>query len=158
MRKLMIRIAIQGIVLLLCAIPALAGQARDNTGCGLGSLLWDGKADNSVMSQSLQATTNGTFGNQTFGITSGTLGCDQPSKVASNDQLNEFTARNMDMLAKDIAVGHGESLDTLAELMDVPVYERPAFYASLQGNFNSIFITGQENSAQMLDRIASISY
>ncbi|NIQ98130.1 MAG: DUF3015 domain-containing protein, partial [Desulfuromonadales bacterium] len=114
--------------------------------------------DQSVMSQSLQATTNGLFGNQTFGITSGTLGCDRPAKMASNDRLNEFASRNMDTLAKDIAFGEGENLETLAELMEIPAAERPAFYASLQGNFTDIFVTGEETSAQMLDRIASISY
>ena len=29
---------------------------------------------------------------------------------ASNEQLNKFVADNMDNLAKDIAMGHGESL------------------------------------------------
>jgi len=142
---------------LLCASSAFAQQARQNTGCGLGTILWAGKADHSVMSQSLQATTNGIFGNQTFGITSGTLGCDRPANMASNDRLNEFASRNMDTLAKDIALGGGENLDTLAELMEVPAAERPQFYASLQNNFNDIFVTGQESSAQMLDRIASIT-
>lgn len=157
MKKMMTGFLILGFAL-LCAGPVLAGQAEDNTGCGLGTMLWAGKADNSVMSQSLQATTNGLFGNQTFGITSGTLGCDRPANMASNDRLNEFASRNMDTLAKDIAFGQGENLDTLAELMEIPVAERPQFYASLQNNFNDIFVTGQENSAQMLDRIASIAY
>jgi hypothetical protein len=66
---------------------AFAGQAADNTGCGLGTVLWGDKADNSVISQSFQATTNGTFGNQTFGITSGTLGCNQPANIAANERL-----------------------------------------------------------------------
>lgn len=157
MKKVMTGILVTGFALLF-ASSAFAQQARQNTGCGLGTLLWEGKADHSVMSQSLQATTNGIFGNQTFGITSGTLGCDQPANMASNDRLNEFAARNMDTLAKDIAFGGGENLDTLAELMEVPAAERPQFYASLQNNFNDIFVNGQENSAQMLDRIASITY
>jgi len=144
-------------VLLLIATPALAGQARSNTGCGLGSLMWEGKADGSVISQSLQATTNGIFGNQTFGITSGTLGCDQPANIIKNDRMLAFTADNMDLLARDIAAGNGETLDTLAELMEVPVSNRPAFAATLQGNFDKIFVTGQETAGVVLDRIAVIA-
>ena len=144
-------------VLLLVATPALAGQARSNTGCGLGSLMWEGKADGSVISQSLQATTNGIFGNQTFGITSGTLGCDQPANIIKNDRMLAFTADNMDLLARDIAAGKGETLDTLAELMEVPTADRPVFAATLQANFERIFVTGQETAGVVLDRIAVIA-
>lgn len=143
-----------GAGLLLWAGAALAaGQAEQNCGCGLGTILWGNKADNSVMSQSLQATTNGLFGNQTFGITSGTLGCDQPANVATNDRLMEFTAANMDNLARDIARGEGESLDTLAELLAVPEANRDEFSANLQGNFDHIFVSGEESPAVVLDRI-----
>jgi hypothetical protein len=145
--------ALAGIFLLTFVGAASAQQAADNCGCGLGTILWGTKADNSVMSQSLQATTNGLFGNQTFGITSGTLGCEQPRNVATNDRLMEFASANMDNLARDIARGEGESLETLAELLAVPAAERREFYAGLQGNFGDIFITGEESAASVLDRI-----
>ncbi len=142
---------------LLLASPALAGQANDNTGCGLGTLLWEGKADGSVISQSLQATTNATSGNQTFGITSGTLGCEQPANIIKNDKTLAFTADNMDTLARDIAAGRGETLDTLAELMAFPTTDRSALYASLQVNFDQIFVTGDETAGLVLDRIAVLT-
>jgi len=139
--------------LLLSGTALAAGQAASNTGCGLGTVLWGNKADGSVFSQSLQATTNGTFGNQTFGITSGTLGCNQPASVAASERMIEFTAANLDNLAKDIAQGQGESLETLAELMAVPADQRLALYSNLQANFDGIFITGNERSGDVLDRI-----
>ncbi len=139
--------------LLLAGTALAAGQAAANTGCGLGTLLWGNNADGSIMSQSLQATTNGTFGNQTFGITSGTLGCTQPANIAATERMIEFTAANLDNLAKDIAQGQGESLDTLAELMAVPGQQRPALYSHLQANFDHIFITGNDRSGDVLDRI-----
>lgn len=147
------------IVMLLLAVaaPALAGQAASNTGCGLGTMLWENNADGSVISQSLQATTNGTFGNQTFGITSGTSGCAQPANLIKNDKLLAFTADNLDLLARDIASGQGETLDTVAELLDVPAAERPAFGAALQSNFDQIFVTGTETAGVVLDRIAVIA-
>lgn len=152
MKKLLI-----GAMLLAMASPAFAGQARNNTGCGLGTVLWGNKADGNIVSQSLQATTNGIFGNQTFGITSGTLDCDQPAKFVQNERLLNFTADNMDLLARDIAAGRGETLDTVAELLAVPSDDRPTFAAALQGNFDSIFITGQETAGIVLDRIVELT-
>lgn len=149
--------ALCGVFLMLVSGAAFAGQAAKNTGCGLGTVLWGNKADGSVFSQSLQATTNGTFGNQTFGITSGTLDCEQPANVAATERLMEFTVANMDTLARDIARGEGETLETLAELLAVPDANRGEFYASLQGNFNDIFTTGDESAANVLDRIVVAS-
>jgi len=151
MKKLLV------IFLLALAAPAFAGQGASNTGCGLGTILWGNDSDGSVISQSLQATTNGTFGNQTFGITSGTLGCDQPANVIKNDRLLAFTADNLDLLARDIATGQGETLDTVAELLEVPAAERPVFNATLQINFDKIFVSGTETAGVVLDRIAVIA-
>ena len=151
MKKLLV------IILLALAAPAFAGQGASNTGCGLGTILWGNESDGSVISQSLQATTNGTFGNQTFGITSGTLGCDQPANVIKNDRLLAFTADNLDLLARDIATGQGETLDTVAELLEVPAAERPFFNATLQMNFDKIFVSGTETAGVVLDRIAVIA-
>jgi hypothetical protein len=144
---------------LLCAFaaPALASQGAGNTGCGLGTVLWGSQSDGSVISQTLQATTNGILGNQTFGITSGTLGCDQPASIIKNDRLLAFTADNLDLLARDIATGQGETLDTVAELLEVPAVERPAVNATLQANFDRIFVTGTETAGVVLDRIAVIA-
>jgi hypothetical protein len=149
--------ALSGCCALLFAGAAFGGQAASNTGCGLGTILWGNKADNSVLSQSLQATTNGILGNQTFGITSGTLDCEQPANVAASERLMEFTVANMDNLARDIARGEGESLETLAELLAVPEQNRGEFYANLQGNFADIFSTGEESAANVLDRIVVAS-
>ena len=142
---------------LLIAGPVFAQQADKNCGCGLGTILWEGNADGSVMSQTLQATTNGTFGNQTFGITSGTSGCEQPDNIIKNDRLLAFTRDNLDLLARDIAFGGGETLDTMAELMEVPATEREVLYSHLQDNFNNIFNTGEETYATVLDRIINLS-
>lgn len=151
------RLLIVGLVLscsLLFAGAAFAGQASDNCGCGLGNLLWEDNADDSVISQTLQITTNATFYSQLFGITSGTSDCQKPANIAANDRLMEFASRNMDNLAKDISKGEGESLNTLAELMEIPAQDHSQFFAALQSNFGSIFVTGEESAATILDRIA----
>ena len=104
-----------------------------NTGCGLGSIAWEGQ--NGLMSQTFAATTNGTFGNQTFGITSGTSNCEQYSTFTENRKLKTYVADNMDNLARDIARGQGEYLNTLAVLMEVPEAKRAAFSFPAAGSF-----------------------
>src|SRR4029079_8166096 len=94
-----------------------AGQARSNVGCGLGTMLWANNADGSVLFQAFQATTNGTSGTQTFGITSGTSDCVKPGSWVQNEKLIEFVRANMDNLARDIAQGKGETLATFDEML-----------------------------------------
>ncbi len=120
----------------LGAFWSVSAQA-ENTGCGLGSMVWDGQSG--IAPQVLAVTTNGTFGNQTFGITSGTLGCTQDGVVRSSQRLGMYTGSNMDAIARDMSIGQGESLDVLADLMGVEAEDRPAFYAALQQNYDSIF-------------------
>lgn len=151
------RILLAVTLTLVYATAAIAGNARSNTGCGLGTVLWGNKADGSVMSQSLQATTNNIFGNQTFGITSGTLECSQPASMANNEHLNRFVLSNMDNLARDIAQGRGENLDTFAELLQVPVEKRAEFAARLQGNFDKVFTSDQVVLAEVIDNALAVT-
>lgn len=128
---------------------AFAG-VNSQTGCGLGSVII--KDDSSAVMLALQATTNGISGNQTFGITTGTLGC-KKTKFVMNERAEEFVASNMDILAKEIAVGHGESLDTLAELLNVE--DKATFSASLQSNYNSIYTSQKVQMNEVLDNIST---
>lgn len=138
-------------VLALAALSTV-GMANVNsqTGCGLGSMII--KNDSSAVMLALQATTNGTSGNQTFGITSGTSGCKKANFVM-NERAEEFVASNMDILAKEIAVGHGESLETLAELLNVQ--DKAMFCASLQANYNSIYTGTNVEMADVLNNIST---
>jgi hypothetical protein len=61
----------------------------------------------------------------------------------------------MDQLAKEIAVGHGESVDTLAELLEIS--DKATFSASLQTNYNSIYASQNATMADVLDNISTTS-
>ena len=131
---------------------AFANAPKENCGCGLGTLLFEGK--DGLFHQIFAATTNASFGSQTFGISSGTLGCNKPSKLVSNEQLNKFVAENMDNLAKDAAMGQGEYVDTLAGLMDVPESYRVDFSQMLQENFSNIFTDGSVSHVEVIENIS----
>ena len=143
------KILVSAVAFLALSTVAVAG-VNSQTGCGLGSVLI--KDDSSAIMLALQATTNGTSGNQTFGITSGTSGC-KSAKLVMNERAQEFVASNMDILAKEIAVGHGESIDTLAELLSVE--DKATFSASLQANYNSIYSSQSVKMADVLDSIST---
>jgi hypothetical protein len=144
-------------IAVLATTSFAAGSARQNTGCGLGTVLWKNSADGSTMSQALQATTNGSFGSQTFGITSGTLECGEPSHFADNERLKEFVVANMDNLAKDIASGSGESLSTFTELLQIPADQRVDFDRKLQSSFSGIFTHDKIVYAELMDNVATVT-
>lgn len=133
--------------------------AGGNTGCGLGTMLFGqgGSGLDTVLTQILAVTTNGTSGNQTFGISTGTSECDQPSKWVSNEEVNKFVLANMDDLAKDIAAGQGETVSTLAELMEVPEESRDTFFSTLQENFDQIFPSSDVNYSHVVDTVGLIA-
>jgi len=143
------KILVSAVAVLALSTGAFA-TVQNQTGCGLGSQII--KDDSSVVMLSLQATTNGTSGNQTFGITSGTSGC-KKVKFVMNERAEEFVASNMDILAKEISVGHGESIDTLAELLSVE--DKATFASALQSNYNSIYSSQDVEMADVLDNIST---
>ena len=127
---------------------------QKNYGCGLGSMAWEG--NDGLISQVSAATTNGTFGNQTFGITSGTSNCTQYDTWTSNEKVNVFVTDNMDNLAKDIAKGKGEHLDTLASLMNIPQKDRVAFGSKLQKNFSRIYTSESVTATEVIRNIEAV--
>lgn len=154
MKKIVLTIAA---TLAMTGVAFAAGNARNNVGCGLGTVLWESKANNSAVFQAFQATTNGTSGNQTFGISSGTSECSKPSNFAQNEKLIQFVQANMDNLAKDIAVGKGETLDTFAEMLGVTPADQVAFNASLQANFDKIFTSENIVLAEVIDNSVNVA-
>lgn len=124
---------IAGVVL---ASASTLAFANGPAGCGLGSTVVFPDA-NEWHEHVLAATTNGTSGNQTFGMTSGTLGCESangPLKLAQ-----AFMEDNMDQLAADVARGEGETLAALAEVIGVEAQDTAAFNRTMQSNFDSMF-------------------
>lgn len=94
-------------------------QAQDNVGCGLGAMAW--KGESSKIANILAATTNASFGTQTFGISSGTSGCQQSGRITggTGKMSLAFIENNMEQFAMDASAGHGETIDTLAGILNV---------------------------------------
>ncbi len=73
-----------------------------------------------------------------FGITFGTLGCSGTGTVTA--QVVTFTNENAETLARDMAVGEGESLNVLAELLSIKAEDKAHFFAVSKQNFCILFI------------------
>lgn len=141
------------------AVSALVTPAfaEDNVGgCGWGSKLMDGQRG--IAPQVLAVTTNGTSGNQTFGISSGTSGCSQDGVVRSAWKTAMYIDSNMNKLARDMSRGQGESLIALAGLLGVEQNARPEFYRVTQENFARLFpregVSSQEVTASLKQVLA----
>lgn len=120
-------------------------------GCGLGKLAWsDFKRQKDIAPQVLMATTNGTFGSQTFGISFGTSGCTNDGKVWADQKTEVFVAATFENLAGDMAQGQGEHLAALAILMGVPTDRQPAFFALAQERYRELTAQGETSPSALI--------
>ena len=129
-----------------------SAMAQNNVGCGWGSAVFNGQRG--VAPQVLAATTNGTSGNQTVGITFGTSGCTQDGVVSSSWKISMFIDGTRVALARDAAAGQGENLDALAVVMGVSADDRAAFAAAIKSNFSTVF-ANENVAANLKDVLAS---
>lgn len=128
-----------------------SSMAFAQPGCGVGAMIWKGQSG--IAPHVLAATTNGSFGNQTFGMTTGTLGCQTNEAVQS---MAMYMNSNVDKVARDMSRGSGENLDTLAVLLGVEQTDRAAFRKVLQDNFALIFPSADTTSDQAVDAIVAL--
>jgi len=132
----------------------LHGSKYGPAGCGLGSMIFE---PDSGFLQVFAATTNGSSGNQTFGITSGTSNCDTSGGSARN--VETFIAANRATLAVEAARGRGETITSLSSL--AACGDETALGRALQSNFKTIFssstVTDQEVGHNMVTLMRSDS-
>jgi len=134
---------------LVVALPTAAFAEQDNVGgCGLGSMVFKGQSG--LIPQVLAVTTNGTSGNQTFGITTGTLGCSQDGMVRSNMKTALFIETNKQQLARDMSVGSGETLASLSHLIGIEAKDQAAFNRAAKANMARIFTTDSVATDQVV--------
>ncbi|MBC9251213.1 hypothetical protein A9179_13090 [Pseudomonas alcaligenes] len=138
---------------LLSSLPLLAsGVAQADQagggGCGWGNMLFEGQRG--LVPHLLATTTNGTFGNATFGLTSGTNGCDSSVRLGYGGRSLLAMNGMLDSIAEDMASGQGEALDAYATLLGIQGDDRQYFAAVTHEHFATIFPSAEANSEQVL--------
>ncbi|MDW7649192.1 MAG: DUF3015 domain-containing protein [Nitrospiraceae bacterium] len=135
---------------------AMAANPDTGPGCGLGKLAWSDYAhQKNIAPQVMMATTNGTFGSGTFGISSGTSGCTNDGKVMAEQKTTLFAELNFENLSQEMAQGQGEHLASLATLMGVPDEHQVEFFAMTQERYTSLVKTGEASPVAMVKAINS---
>jgi hypothetical protein len=134
---------------LVMALPTAAFAAQDNVGgCGVGSMVFKGQSG--VAPQVLAVTTNSTLGNQTFGISTGTLGCTQDGTVHSAMKTALFIETNKQQLARDMSVGSGETLASLSHLIGIEGKDQAEFNRVTKDNMARIFSSDNVATEQIV--------
>ena len=141
----------------LVAGTSFAGTVKSagNCGCGIGTMAL-GENPDTVLSQLAATFLNGICGNGTFGITSGTLDCKPASSFAFDSRVKQYIADNVDHLALDMALGRGESLNALADLMNVPSDKRQIVFTKLQNSFDKVFTSDKVGADDIVKNMASV--
>ena len=141
----------------LCAGLGLATSAHavDSTGgCGLGSMAWRGQSG--IIPQTLAITTNNTSWTNTFGVTFGTSGCDPNGRITGGTgrMTLAFLQDNMEQFAMDAAAGKGETIETLAGILDV---DSEKLGKNIQQNFAYIFPNDNVEVAEVTLKVMDIA-
>lgn len=132
-------------------VVSASASADSGPGCGIGTMLFEGKTG--TFSHVLAATTNGSYGNQTFGMTSGTLGCDTSQSI---QVATLYMDSNFDKVAADISKGDGEALSALSELIGVDAKDKALFNALLKDNFTLVFPSDKTTANQAIENIVEL--
>ncbi|TGJ99686.1 DUF3015 domain-containing protein [Leptospira semungkisensis] len=133
MKKQLLAIGLAGLLGLSSGISVSAAE-YGAAGCGLGSIVFK---ENKAILQILAATTNGTSGNQTFGITTGTSNCATDGLVRNEKVQEVFVSVNFNSLEMEMAQGKGEKLQALSSLLGCT--SDSALGAYTKSNFNNFF-------------------
>lgn len=136
-----------GTLLATVSLGALA-DAPGSDGCGWGNMLFKGQRGTAT--HVLAATTNGSSGNNTFGMTTGTNGCHTNGALSYGGKPMIVLSGMMDELSEDMAKGNGEALTTYAVVLGVKPEDRAHFAEVTHEHFAQIFTKSDVTAADVL--------
>ncbi len=122
----------------LIAATVVPARAVHTSGCGLGSILIE---KNHKVGQVVSATLNGSFGTQTFGISTGTSNCTTDGTLMGAKEQQAFAEANLENLERDMAQGGGEYLAAFSNLLGCDESLTPAIGSFAQANYAKTFPT-----------------
>lgn len=151
MKKLSMLAIVGMFVAMHGGIALAAGTPDTGPGCGLGKVAWQNFPNAKTKgAQILMATTNHSFGTQTFGISTGTLGCTDDGRWWAEQKATMFAELNADALAQEMAQGRGEHLASMATLLGVTQPQYTAFFAMAQERYAALSGSGDLSPAAMV--------
>ena len=135
-----------GTLITAASLNAFA-EAPGGPNCGWGNMLFQGQKG--LPSHILASSINGTSGNATFGLTSGTNGCSADGTLTYGGKSLLALGGMMNELSEDMAKGEGEALTTYAVVLGVQPEDRAHFSAVTHSHFNEIFTSADVTAEQV---------
>ncbi len=148
-----IKTALCAAVLLGASSSAFA-VAPGGPNCGWGNMLFEGSSG--LPMHILASIVNGTSGNATFGMTTGTNGCSANGTLTYGGRNLLAMAGVMDEVAHDMAVGHGDALTALAVSMGVQEQDRAHFDQVMHQKFAVIFPSDDVTADEAMSHIQHV--
>jgi len=145
--------AFAGTVLLIASSTAFA-EVPGGPDCGWGNMLFKGQSGGGP--HIVASTTNGTSGNQTFGMTSGTNGCSTDGTLTYGGDAWINASAMMDEFSEDVAQGHGDALNAVAVIIGVEQQDRDVFAQVMHENFTTIFPNEDVTAEQALASVNTV--
>lgn len=144
------------VILCLSIITAgLVARAEDkSSGCGLG---WKVAPRTSILSSYTRSLTNATT-SSTFGMTSGTSGCDNHSIVSNEKQQIHYAEVNYHNLMVEMSQGNGEFLKGFALVMGCSEANINDFTQTAQKNYNNLFPATNAQPSQLVNSMRDVMY
>jgi len=113
-------------------------------GCGLG---WQVTDSRTFIGTTTRGTTNMTVP-ATFGMTSGTLGCEKIQFAKNDEKAATFVSTNFQTLKAELAEGQGEYVAGMIQSFGCSSEQVQAISNKIQGNYKSVVAPAQ--NAQQL--------
>lgn len=125
------------------------GAAHDTLdGCGLG---WQVTDSRTIIGTTTRATTNA-FVPPSFGMTSGTIGCEQVSFASNEKEAATFVATNYQTLRSELSEGQGEYVSAMIESFGCSSAQVPAISSQLQKNYNTV-VAPTQNATELFNNL-----
>jgi hypothetical protein len=127
-------------------------ESPGGPGCGWGNMLFEGQSG--MGPHFLATTTNGTSGNKTFGMTTGTNGCETSGTLTYGGK--SMISSIMGEFTEDVARGEGDALNAVAVIYGVEQQDRATFAQVMHENFAVIFPSEDVTADDMMASIEEI--
>lgn len=137
---------------LLVASSSVFAEAPGGPNCGWGNMLFKGQSG--FVAHFLASTTNGTSGNATFGMTTGTNGCSVDGKLTYGGKA--MVGAMFDEFSADVAVGEGDALNAVAAAYGVSKEDRAAFATLAHQNFAALYTSENVTAEEVATNLESL--
>lgn len=122
--------------------------------CGWGNMLFKGQSG--IAPHFLALTTNGTSGNATFGMTSGTNGCSVNGSLTYGGKAMMNLSSIMDEFSEDAARGEGEAMTAVAVSFGIAPEDRAAFSSLVHDNFATVFPSENVTAGDVMNSLVTL--